>query len=101
MIVLVSFSVFGNDSYVPFFISFISSCIEFVFLHKNSGVFTQSELSIYKKRLRKLWILFLFPVVLKAFKKNKAYCAHINEELLKQQEQAQQGAQQGQQVAVV
>ena len=32
----------------------------------------------------------------KAFKKNKAYCAHINEELLKQQEQAQQG----QQVAV-
>ena len=32
----------------------------------------------------------------KAFKKNKAYCAHINEELLKQQGQVQQG----QQVAV-
>ena len=71
IIVLISFSVYGNDSYIPFFISFISSAIEFVFLYKNSDCFTPSEKSIFRKRLARIWVLVLFPSLLKSFKKNR------------------------------
>ena len=71
LLVLISFSVYGNDSFVPFCVSFVSATIEFVILYKNSECFTPSEKSIYRKRLSRMWVLVLFPVILKSFKKNK------------------------------
>ncbi|GAB1222011.1 hypothetical protein ENUP19_0088G0041 [Entamoeba nuttalli] len=68
--VLISFSVFGDNSYVPLFISFILSCAEFVCLYKNSSTFSSSELSIYHQRLTRIWVFFIFPVVVNAYRCN-------------------------------
>ena len=71
LLVLISFSVYGDDSFVPFCVSFVSAAIEFLVLYKNSDCFTPTEKSIFRNRMIKMWVLFLFPVILKSFKKNK------------------------------
>ncbi|EDR28769.1 hypothetical protein EDI_342190 [Entamoeba dispar SAW760] len=74
LFVLISFSIFGDNSYVPLFISFILSCVEFICLYKNSSTFSLSELSIYRQRLTRVWVFFIFPVLISAYRCNPTIC---------------------------
>ncbi|KAL7721173.1 Uncharacterized protein QTN25_001609 [Entamoeba marina] len=68
--VLLSFAICGNDSYVPLIVSFTLSCIEYVCLYRASDIFTTEEKKIFKQRLTRIWVLLLFPSILKALKQN-------------------------------
>ena len=69
LITLVSFAYYGDDSYVPLFINFFMTCVEFFCLKQSSDTFTSNEYYIYQQRLRRIWVFAVFPPLLSIYKK--------------------------------